>query len=60
MFIAKGCVTTSDPKEEILDDILDHDHVGLTIYYCPGNISTIMIIWKWPLVQTTMEEFLLK
>jgi len=40
-------VTVVDTKEAILDDILGHDHVGLTILYCPKSISEVMIIWKW-------------
>jgi hypothetical protein len=39
----------SDPREAILDDILGHDHVNLTILYYLGNILAIMTIWKWPL-----------
>jgi hypothetical protein len=60
VFLMKGCVMIFDPREAILDDILRHDHVGLTIFYLHGNISTIMTIWKWSLIQTTMEGFLLK
>jgi hypothetical protein len=47
-------------KEAILDDILGHDHVGLTIFYCLGDISVVMIIGKWLLTHTTMEGFSLK
>jgi len=54
----RGHVTTSNPREAILDDILKHDHAGLTILYCLGDISIVMTIWKWP--QTTMEGFSLK
>jgi hypothetical protein len=50
----------SDPREAILDNILGHDHVGLTILYCPRNISPVMTIWKWILVQITMVGFWLK
>jgi hypothetical protein len=49
VFFMKGCVTTSNLKEAILDNILGHDHVGLTIFYCLGGISAIMINWKWSL-----------
>jgi hypothetical protein len=38
-----------DPREAILDNILGHDHVDLTIFYYLKNISTVMTIWKWPL-----------
>jgi hypothetical protein len=40
----------SDMKEAILDDILGHDNVNLTIFYYPRDISMVMIIWKWSLV----------
>ncbi len=53
-------MTTFDPRKAILDDILGDDHVGLTIFYCRRYISTVMTIWKWSLVQTTMKGFLLK
>jgi len=43
-------VTVSDPREAILDDIFGHDHASLTILNYPEDISTIMIIWKWPLI----------
>jgi hypothetical protein len=49
VFFAKGCVMTCNPRETILDNILGHDHVGLTILYYPGGISMIMINWKWSL-----------
>jgi hypothetical protein len=48
------------PREAILEDILGDDHVGLTILYCPRKSLTIMTIWKWLLVQTTMDGFSLK
>jgi hypothetical protein len=51
---------TSDPREVILDNILRHDHVNLTILYCPRDISTVITIWKWLLAKTIMEGFLLK
>ncbi len=46
VFFARGHVMTFDLKEAILDDILGHDHVGLTILYCLWNISTVMVIWN--------------
>ncbi len=49
-----------DLKEAILDNILGHDHVDLTIFYCLRDILIILTIWKWPLTQTIMEGFLLK
>jgi len=60
VFLAKDCVTTSNLRETIMDDILGHDHVDLTMPYCLGNILVVMTIWKWPLAQTTMEGFSLK
>jgi hypothetical protein len=33
-----------------MDDVLGHDHVGLTIFYCLGDISVVMTISKWLLV----------
>jgi hypothetical protein len=53
-------VITFDPREAILDNILGQDHVGLTIFYYPRDLSMIMTIWKWSLAYTTMEGFLLK
>jgi hypothetical protein len=44
VFLAKGHVMATDLKETIMDNILGHDHVGLTILYCHGNIFVIMII----------------
>jgi hypothetical protein len=35
-----------DLKEVILDDILGEAHIGLTILYCPRNISVVVTIWK--------------
>jgi hypothetical protein len=46
-----------DAREAIMDDILGHDHVRLTIFYCPRDISVVMAIWKWMLAQITMEGF---
>jgi hypothetical protein len=56
----KGCVMACNSKEAILDEILGDDHVSLTIFYYPKDISMIMTIWKWLLSQTTMEGFSLK
>jgi hypothetical protein len=60
VFLMGRCVMASDLREVILDIILGDDHVGLTILYCLGDISMVMTIWKWSLIQTTMEVFLLK
>jgi hypothetical protein len=49
IFLVKSCVMAYNLNDAILDDILGHDHVSLTIIYSPRNISMIMIIWKWPL-----------
>jgi hypothetical protein len=53
-------MTTFDPKEAIMDDILENDHVNLTIFYYIGDISAVMTIWKWLVAQTTMEGLLQK
>jgi hypothetical protein len=37
VFFTKGCVATFNLREAILDDILGHDHVGLTIFYYTGT-----------------------
>ncbi len=37
VFFMKGCVAASNLRETILNDILGHDHVGLTILYCTGT-----------------------
>jgi hypothetical protein len=34
----------SDPREAILDNILEDDHVGLTVLVCFRDISVIMTI----------------
>ncbi len=56
----KGHVMVFDMREAILDNILGHDHVDLTILYYFRNISVVLTIWKWPLCQTTVAGFLLK
>ncbi len=56
----KGHVMVFDMKEAILDNILGHDHVDLTILYCLRNILAVLTIWKWSLAQTIMKGFLLK
>ncbi len=50
IFLAKGHVMASNTREAILEDIFGQNHVDLTIFYYLRNISTITIIWKWPLV----------
>jgi hypothetical protein len=49
VFLTKGYVTMFDLREAILDNIFKHDHVDLTILYCPKDILMVLIIWKWPL-----------
>ncbi len=58
--LAKGHVIAFNLKEAIMDNILTHDHVNLTIFYCLGDISVVRTIWKQLLVQTIMEGFSLK
>jgi hypothetical protein len=55
-FVVKGHVMASDLKEVILDDITGEGHIHLTIFYCPRDISTIMTIWKWQLIQTILND----
>ncbi len=50
VFRTRGHVMGSNPREAILDNIFKDDHVGLTILYCLGDISMVMIIWKYSLV----------
>ncbi len=38
VFLVKGHVTVFNLREAILDNIFGHDHVDLTILYCPKNI----------------------
>jgi hypothetical protein len=60
VFIAKGQVVACDPHEAILDDQLGADHVGLCILYYLAIVSTMMTIWKWPLVQTIFDGYSLR
>jgi hypothetical protein len=46
IFITTGRVIACDPKEIVFDNQLSEDHVGVSIFYCPSNVSTIMTIWK--------------
>jgi hypothetical protein len=34
--------------------------VGVSILYCPNNVSTVMIIWKWSLAQTILNGYSLR
>ncbi len=43
----KGCVRVFDMREAILDNGFRHDHVDLTILYCPRDILVELTIWKW-------------
>jgi hypothetical protein len=47
VLLTKGYVMVFDRKEIILDEILGHDHVSLTILYYLGDILVVMTIWKW-------------
>jgi hypothetical protein len=44
VLLVKGHVTVSISREAILDNILGHDHVNLTIFCCPRDISMVMTI----------------
>ncbi len=46
IFIANGHVITYDAKEVVLNNQLNEDHVGVSIFYCPSNVSMVMTIWK--------------
>jgi hypothetical protein len=60
MFITSGHVIACDPREAILDNQLSEDHVGVSILYYLNNISIVMMIWKWLLVQTILDRYSLK
>jgi hypothetical protein len=34
--------------------------VGMSILYYPNNISIVMMIWKWLLVQMILDRYYLK
>jgi hypothetical protein len=55
LFVASGHVIACDPKETVLDNQFSEFHVKVSILYCPNNISVIMTIWKWLLVQTIVD-----
>ncbi len=57
VFIAKGRVVACDPQEAILDDWLGEDHVWFCILYCIMTMSTMMTIWKSPLIQTILDGY---
>jgi hypothetical protein len=46
VFVTSGHVIAYDSKEAVLDNHLGEDHVGVSILYCPSNVSRVMIIWK--------------
>jgi len=60
MFITSGHVIACDPREAVLDNQLNEDHVGMSILYYLNNISIVMMIWKWLLVQTILDRYSLK
>jgi hypothetical protein len=60
MFITSGRVIACDLREAILDNQLSEDHVGVSILYYLNNISIVMMIWKWLLVQTILDKYSLK
>jgi hypothetical protein len=49
-----------DPREEVLDNKLGEDHVGVNILYCPNNVLEVMTTSKWPLAQTIMDGYSLR
>jgi hypothetical protein len=60
LFVANAHVIACDPREVVFDNKLGEDHVGVSILYCPNNVSAIMTIWKWPLVQTIVDGYSLR
>lgn len=60
IFITTGRVIACDPKEIVFDNQLSEDHVGVSIFYCPSNVSTIMTIWKWPLAKMNLDGYSFK
>jgi hypothetical protein len=57
LFIASGHVIAYDPREAILDNQLNEDHVKVSILYCPNNVSAVITIWKWSLAQTIVDGY---
>jgi len=44
IFIASGHVIACDPKQVVLDNQLNEDYVGVSIFYYPNNVSVVMTI----------------
>ncbi len=49
VYVDREWIIVCDSREEVLDDDLGEDHVGLFILYCLNDILVIMNIWRWPL-----------
>jgi hypothetical protein len=60
VFVKKGWVIICHPWDAILDNRFSEDHAGLCIFYFLNNISITMTIWKWSLLQTTLDGYSLK
>ncbi len=60
LFIVSGCVIAYDLKEAIRDNQLGEDHVRMNKLYCLNNVSIVMTIWKWSLVQTIVDGYSLR
>lgn len=60
LFVAKGHVITCYQWDAIIDNQFGEYHVGLCILYFLNNISAIMTIWKWSLLQTILDGYPLK
>jgi hypothetical protein len=60
LFVTSGHVIACDLREAVLDNQFGEDHVGVSILYCPNNISVVMTIWKWLLAQTIVDGYSLR
>jgi hypothetical protein len=58
IFIAKGRMVACAPQEAIFGDWFGENHVCILFY--PATVSTMMIIWKWPLAQMILDGYSLK
>ncbi len=57
LFVTNGHVIACNLWEVVLDNQLGEDHVGVSILYCPNNVSMVMTIWKWLLAQMIVDGY---
>ncbi len=58
--IAEGRIIVCDLRKLVLDNNLGETNVGVTMLNYPNDRSQIMLIWRWPLLQTILDgHFLL-